>query len=178
MLVLKVMGLLLLLAIAVVLVLALRQPRAFSVSRSALIDAPAGHIYPLIVDFHRWPAWSPWEHIDPAMKRTYEGPDAGKGAIYAWEGNRQVGAGRMEITDAVAPERVIIDLHFFKPVEGVNVTEFALEPRGNATQVTWTMRGPNRFVSKLMGVFVNMDQMVGSMFEAGLGKLKLQAEAR
>ena len=130
----------------------------------------------MLVDFRQWPAWSPWEKLDPDMKRTLSGPASGPGATYAWQGSSKVGAGRMEIKEVTAPSKVEIQLDFIKPFEGHNVTDFTLVPRGDATEVTWLMRGPAPFVSKLMGVFVDMDKMIGKDFEAGLANLKAASE--
>ncbi len=130
----------------------------------------------MLVDFRQWPAWSPWEKLDPDMKRTLSGAASGTGATYAWEGSSKVGAGRMEIKEVNAPSKVTIQLDFIKPFEGHNVTDFTLAPRGDATEVTWLMRGPAPFVSKLMGLFVDMDKMIGKDFEAGLANLKAASE--
>jgi len=173
---LKIIGIVVALAVAGILVAAAMQPDSFSVTRSITINAPAGRVYPHIVDFRAWANWSPWEKLDPAMKRTFTGSESGKGAAYEWDGNSKVGAGRMEITDAVAPGRVVVALHFLKPMEANNVAEFNLDPRGETTQVTWTMRGPSSFVTKLFGVFVSMDRMLGGYFETGLASLKAVAE--
>jgi len=159
-----------------VLVVAAMRPDTFSVQRSASIEAPAEKIYPMLIDFRQWPAWSPWEKLDPEMKRTLTGPTSGPGATYAWEGSSKVGSGRMEIKEVTAPGQVRIQLDFIKPFEGHNVTDFALVPRGDTTEVTWLMRGPAPFVSKLMGVFVDMDKMIGKDFEAGLANLKATVE--
>ena len=112
------------------------------------------------------------------MKRTYSGAASGKGAVYAWEGNRNVGSGRMEITEASPSSKVMIQLDFIKPFEGHNITEFTLQPAGGATNVTWTMQGPSPFITKVMGVFINMDKMIGRDFEAGLANLKSVAEGK
>jgi len=159
-----------------VLVVAAVRPDDFSVQRSASIQAPPEKIYPMLADFRQWPAWSPWEKLDPEMKRTLGGPASGPGATYAWQGSSKVGAGRMEIKEVTAPAQVRIQLDFIKPFEGHNVTDFAIVPRGDTTEVTWLMRGPAPFVSKLMGVFVDMDKMIGKDFETGLANLKAAAE--
>jgi uncharacterized protein YndB with AHSA1/START domain len=152
------------------------RPDTFSVERSATIKAPPEKIYPQLADFRQWPAWSPWEKRDPAMKRTVSGAPIGKGAVYAWEGNRDVGKGRMEITESSAPTKLAIRLDFLEPFESRNTTLFTLAPRGDATDVRWTMSGPSTFMTKLMQVFVSMDEMVGKDFEAGLANLKTVAE--
>jgi hypothetical protein len=152
------------------------RPDSFMVRREAAIKAPAEKIYPLISDFNRWSAWSPYEKKDPAMKRSFSGPGAGKGAVYAWEGNKDVGAGRMEIAEAAAPSRVSLKLDFSRPFEAHNRVDFTLEPKGAATQVTWAMQGPMPFISKVICLFVDMDRMVGADFEAGLANLKAIAE--
>ena len=162
--------------IAGILVFAATRPDSFSVQRTTTIHAPADKVFAMINDFHRWGEWSPWEKHDPEMKRTFTGPNAGPGTIYEWIGNSKVGAGRMEILKAVPASKVDIKLDFIKPFEGHNVAEFTLTPQGENTQVDWVMHGPAPFVTKLMGVFVSMDSMIGKDFEAGLANMKGAAE--
>ncbi|CAG1009076.1 hypothetical protein BURK1_03613 [Burkholderiales bacterium] len=160
---------------AAVVVLAMRKPDTFSVRRTASIEAPPERIAAHIADFKRWIDWSPFEKLDPAMRRAFSGPAAGKGSVYAWEGRGKVGAGRMEIAEA-SPSRITILLDFEKPIEGRSIAAFTLEPRGDATEVTWSMDGPNPFVAKVMQVFVDTEAMLGRDFEAGLADLKAAAE--
>lgn len=163
-------------AIAVVLILAARKPDSFQVTRSTSIAAAPETVFALIADFRRWTAWSPWENKDPAMTRTYGTATSGVGAEYAWAGNKDVGKGRMRITEASPPSRVVLALDFEAPFEAHNTVEFTLTANGPATDVTWTMRGPTPFMAKVVHVFMNMDRMVGGDFEAGLAKLKAVAE--
>lgn len=174
---LKLLALLLLAAVAVVFVLASRKPDTINVQRTAHIQAAPERILPLLSDFHShaWGAWSPYETKDPDMQRTLSGAASGVGAIYEWHGDRNIGAGRMEITEAAA-DRVLIKLDFKEPFEAHNIAEFTLQPQSEATQVTWSMRGPANWISKLLGVFIDMDTMIGRDFEAGLDKLKTLAE--
>jgi uncharacterized protein YndB with AHSA1/START domain len=162
--------------VAAVLLFAATRPDNFSVERTASIKAPPEKIFPLITNLHSWGSWSPWENMDPAMKRTYSGAASGKGAVYAWQGNSKVGEGRMEITDVSPPSEVTIKLDFVKPFEGHNIAEFKLEPKGDSTNVTWTMYGPTAYVAKVIGIFVSMDSMIGKEFETGLANLKTVAE--
>ena len=164
------------LAIAIVLIIAATKPNTFSVQRATLVKAPAEKIFPFINDFHQWGSWSPYEHKDPAMKRTYGGAASGKGAVYAWDGDRNVGSGRMEILDASAPAKIVIKLDFFTPFEGHNTAEFTMLPQGDATNLTWLMHGPAPFMAKIMHVFMNIDRMVGKDFEIGLANLKRLTE--
>jgi hypothetical protein len=163
-------------AVAIVLILAATKPGTFSVRRAISVRAPADKIFPLINDFHQWKSWSPYENKDPAMKRSYSGAASGKGAVYGWEGNKNVGSGRMEILDALVPSKIVIKLDFFTPFEGHNTAEFSLLPQGDATAVTWRMHGPAPFMSKVMQVFMNLDHMIGKDFEIGLANLKNLAE--
>ncbi|MEA2822809.1 MAG: hypothetical protein QOJ86_4813 [Bradyrhizobium sp.] len=163
-------------AVAIVLILASRKPDTFRVQRAAAIHAPPEKIFPLIADFHQWRAWSPYEDRDPDLQRSYSGAASGRGAVYAWEGNRNVGAGRMEILDAPAPSKVVIKLDFLKPFEGHNTAEFTFVPQGDTTNVTWLMHGPAPLLSKVMQVFMNMDNMIGKDFAAGLANLKRVTE--
>jgi hypothetical protein len=159
-------------AIAIVVVLAAAKPVSFGVRREISVKAPPDKIFPLINDFHQWKSWSPYENKDPAMKRSYSGAASGKGAVYGWEGNKNVGSGRMEILDAATPSKIIIKLDFFAPFEGHNTAEFTMLPQGEATLVTWLMHGPAPFMHKVMQVFMNLDNMIGKDFEVGLVNLK------
>ncbi len=172
----KILALVVVVLIAGVLIFAMTKPDTFSVQRSTTIKAPPEKIFAVLNDFKRWPDWSPWEKLDPSMKRTLGGAASGQGATYAWEGNSKAGQGRMEIIESVPPRKVGIQLDFIKPFEGHNVAEFTLAPQGDATQVNWVMRGPTPFVSKLMQVFVSLDTMIGKDFEEGLANLKVLTE--
>src|SRR5438874_7222816 len=172
----KTIAIAIVLLIAGVLLFAATRPDTFRVQRSTSIKAPPAKIFSYINEFDRWAAWSPYEKLDPAMKRTRSGPAAGQGAIYEWEGNDKVGKGRMEIAEASPPSKVAIKLDFIKPFEAHNVAEFTLQPKDDGTHVTWVMYGPAPYVSKLMGLFFNMDRMIGKDFEAGLANLKSLTE--
>ena len=147
----------------------------FRVARSIHIDAPAAEIFPHIDDFHAWVGWSPFEKMDAVMQKTYSGAARGVGAQYAWVG-KKAGAGSMEILKSDLPSRVVIDLKFTKPFKANNMAEFTLEPKGDTTQATWAIYGPSAFVTKVMGLFFDMDTMIGKDFEAGLADLKAAAE--
>jgi uncharacterized protein YndB with AHSA1/START domain len=159
-----------------ILTYAATRPDAFRVQRSAAIKAPPDKIYALIVDLHGWQSWSPYEKKDPAMKRTFSGAASGKGAVYEWEGNKNVGTGRMEIIEASAPSKVAIKLDFLKPFEGHHTAEFTMVPSGDNTTVTWAMYGSSPFMMKVMGIFMNMDSMIGDDFAVSLANLKAVAE--
>lgn len=162
--------------ILIVLALAAIQPATFSVTRSIAIKAPAERIQPLISDFHNWPQWSPWEKLDPAMKRTFSGATKDLGAVYAWEGNKDVGRGRMEVVSLTQPTKVGIKVNFYVPMESAAMTDFVLDQKGDTTTVSWTMSGETEFAAKLMTIFVSMDSMIGRDFEHGLAQMKVVAE--
>jgi uncharacterized protein YndB with AHSA1/START domain len=163
-------------AVIAVLAYAATKPDTFRVARSASIKAPPEKIFALISNLRGWGAWSPYEKRDPEMKRTFSSAESGKGAAYAWDGNKNVGAGRMEIIDASPPSRIVIKLDFLRPFEAHNTAEFTMEPKGDSTTVTWAMHGPSLFVGKVMRIFIDMDRMVGKDFEDGLANLKAAAE--
>ena len=162
--------------LATVLLYATTRPDTFRVQRSTTIKTTPEKVYAIITDLRRGIEWSPYEQRDPAMKRTISGPAQGVGATLEWDGNADVGAGRMEITSATPPSKVVLDLEFFRPFACRNVAEYTLEPAGDSTKVTWAMHGPNLYVGKLMGLFIDMDTMVGTDFETGLANLKSLAE--
>lgn len=162
--------------VAALLLYAATRPSTFRVQRATTIRAAPEKIFALIDDLHAWAAWSPWEKLDPDMRRIFNGAGRGVGSHYAWEGNKKVGAGSMEITGAEAPARITIKLDFLRPFEGHNIAEFSLTGGSEGTAVIWSMQGPNPFMFRLVGIFLNLDRLIGKDFEAGLANLKALAE--
>jgi hypothetical protein len=164
------------LVLLIVLIVAACRPDEFTVQRSIEIRAPADRIFDLIQDFRQWPKWSPWEKLDPNLKRTFSGAESGRGSVYEWEGDKRVGAGRMEIMDCVPHSRIDIKLTFLRPFKAENRTIFDITPIDGASRVVWEMKGTNNLMFKVMGLVMNMDKMVGTDFEKGLAALKAEAE--
>lgn len=169
-------------AIAVVALVALvavaaLQPSDLHVSRSATIAAPASEVFAQVNDFRRWSAWSPYEKKDLGMKKTYAGAPRGTGAVYTWNGNQEVGAGSSTIVESRENELVRIKLEFIRPFTCTSTAEFTFEPQGRQTIVTWSLSGKNSVMGKAMGLFINMDKMIGGDFEKGLADLKQVVEA-
>ena len=162
--------------VGLLLIVVATRPADFTVQRSAVIAAPAATVHALVNDFHRWADWSPWDKMDPAMKKTIEGPPSGPGAKYAWSGNDKVGEGRMTIVDSRPGASVEIKLEFLKPFAATNQTIFTFQPEGTGTRVQWTMNGHNDFMGKAFTLFMDMDGMVGPDFEKGLASMKGLAE--
>jgi hypothetical protein len=168
---LTVAGLVIVFAIVVAL-----QPSEFRVTRQLVMTGSPAAVFSQVNDLHRWPAWSPWEKLDPAMKRRFDGASSGVGASYRWEGNNEVGSGRMTITESRPNEVVQLKLEFYKPMAGESMTEFTFKPQGRDTTVTWEMTGKNNFIGKAVCLFVNMDKTIGGQFEQGLTALKTLVE--
>lgn len=163
------------LALAGLLLFAATRPDTFSLQRSIVIQAPPDKLHALINELRQFNTWNPYDKKDPAMQGRYSGPAAGPGARYAFKGNKEVGEGSLEIT-ASTPTQVTMRLDMSAPMQASNTIDFTLVPRGSATEVTWAMQGACPFVAKLMGVFINMDAMIGRDFETGLDSLKAVAE--
>ena len=150
----------------------------FTVERSIHIAAPADVVFGFIDDFHGWVDWSPWENVPgDNLTKAYSGAERGVGAAYAWTG-RKTGQGRMEITQSTPSSRIVIDLQFLKPFNQRNDTVFALTPADGGTTITWSMTGKHNLMSKVMGLFMSMDKMVGGSFAQGLASLKAISEAK
>jgi uncharacterized protein YndB with AHSA1/START domain len=173
----KLLGLVALVVVAFLVYVATRSS-TYRVERSTVISAPADAVYPLLADFRRWAEWSPWEKLDPAMKKEFQGSAGAPGASYHWTGNDKVGEGRMTITEASAPGHIAYRLEFLKPWQSVSTTVFELAPEGAGTRVSWTMAGAVGFTEKMFSVFMDMDAMIGKDFETGLATLKSVAERR
>lgn len=162
--------------VAAVLVYAAKQPDTFEIRRTASIKAAPEKIFPFLNDFQQSMAWSPYERKDPAMKRSFSGAASGKGSVYEFEGNKEVGAGRLEILDSIPDSKVTLRLDMYKPFKGSNTIEYIMEPKGETTDVTWAMHGQAPFISKVICLFMDMDKMVGKDFETGLASLKALVE--
>jgi len=163
--------------LVVFVVIVAMQPAAYRITRTATMSVPPADVFAQVNDLHKFQDWSPWAKLDPGLKQTYDGASAGTGAIYSWEGNKKVGAGRMTITDSRTNELVSMKLEFLKPFASVATTDFAFKPEGNQTSVTWSMAGENNFMAKAFCLFMNMDKMVGGDFERGLAQLKSLVES-
>jgi uncharacterized protein YndB with AHSA1/START domain len=175
---LKTVGIILVVLLGALLLMASRQPDAFAIERSVVISAPAEVIYPKIADLHQWTSWSPYEKFDPQMKKVHNGTPGATGASYYWSGNSKAGEGTMTVRELMPPSKITMQLDMLKPLEGHNVVEFNLEPTDGGTRVTWAMRGPNSYLSKVVGLFMNMDTMIGKDFEDGLASLKTNVETK
>ena len=162
-------------ALAVLIGLASTKPDVFRVVRKITIKASPEKIHPYLSDLKRGMEWSPWEKKDPQMKKTFSGPEQGVGSAYEWDGNKEIGAGRLEIL-SIAPEKIVMKLEFFRPMKGVNTVEYTLVPLGEYTEVSWAMFGPTPFIGKIFSVIIDCDAMVGTEFESGLSTLKTLCE--
>lgn len=167
----KIISVVLLCLIAAILGFAATKPDSFRYERKIVINASPAEVQAVLNDLRSGEKWSPWEKKDPEIKRTYSGAENGVGAIYEWDGDHNVGKGRMEIIEST-PEKVVTKLNFIEPFEGENTGEFLLVPQGKATEVTWAMYGPQPYFAKLMSVFINCEKMVTREFDAGLADLK------
>mgnify|MGYP006323287413 FL=1 len=164
------------LLIAAILIYAATKPDSFRIARSTTIKAPSEKVFALINDYKQWEAWSPWEKIDPALKRTYSGAASGVGAIYEWSGNKDIGQGRMEIVESTPSTKVSLKLDFITPFEAHNMVDFTLAQQGDTTTITQAMYGPSPYLSKLMTIFFSMEKMVGGKYEEGLANIRAIAE--
>lgn len=166
------------LAVVVILALASRKPDTFHVERKVTVAAAPEKVFPYLEDPQKALEWSPWEKKDPNIKKTFSGAAKGKGAVYAWEGNKEVGSGQLTITAVEPNKSVTMDLDFKTPMEGHSVAKYALSAAAGGTEVLWSIEGPNSFPSKVMCVFMDMDKMIGGEFEKGLGALKAIVEKK
>lgn len=173
---LKTVGVILAVLLAALLLMASRQPDSFLVERAVIIAAPPEAIYPKIADLHQWSPWSPYEKLDPQMKKVFNGTPGAAGASYYWSGNSQAGEGTLTVRELMPPSKITMQLDMLEPMEGHNVIEFTLEPTDGGTRVTWAMRGANAFPSKVISLFMNMDTLIGTDFADGLASLKTTVE--
>lgn len=164
--------------LVVLVVVIIIQPSEYRVSRTLTMTAPASEVFAQLNDFHRWEAWSPWAKLDPKATVSFEGPAAGKGAIFAWSGNSKVGEGRMTLVESTPDNLVRARTDFVKPFIGSSYSEFVLRPEGSGTAVSWTMFGQNDFIGKAMCLVISMDKMLGGEMDKGLASIKGQVEAK
>lgn len=161
--------------ITIVLIYAATKPNTFHVERTIDVKAPPEKLFALVNDFHQWEAWSPYNK-DPAMKKTFSGSASGKGAMYAWEGNKDVGRGEITITDTTPPKVIEMALHMIEPFEGRNHVVLSFDAKGDTTTVTWALEDQHTYLLKIISTFLNLDRMIGKDFEVGLARLKTAAE--
>ena len=163
-------------ALALLVIVVAMQPATFHIERSINMAAPPEAAFAQVNDFHAWSGWSPWEKLDPNLKRSYDGPPAGVGAKYAWVGKKEVGEGRMTIEKS-EPSQIVIKLEFLKPFAATNTATFSFVKTAEGNKTTWAMDGEKNFVAKAFHMVMNMDKMIGPDFERGLASMKAAAEA-
>lgn len=152
------------------------RPNTFHIERSAQVKASPQVAFSLVNDLHQWVHWSPFEKLDPNMKKTFEGPAAGPGAIYEWSGNDKAGHGRMTILESKPNDMISIDLQFFRPFKAKNLATFLFVPADGGTRVTWAIDGEKNFAVKMVHLFMDMDKMLGKEFDEGLANLNRVAQ--
>jgi uncharacterized protein YndB with AHSA1/START domain len=152
------------------------RPADYRVDRKMSMKAPPSKVFEHLNDFRKWEDWSPWAKIDKNATATFEGPEKGKGAVFKWAGNSEVGKGKMEILESEPDKLVRIKLDFIEPREGTGTTEFTLVPKGEDTEVTWSMYGKHDFMGKAVCLFMNLDKMIGEKYEEGLANIKKVVE--
>lgn len=157
--------------IAIILVVASFQSDDLNVTRSATIPAAPEAVFKVVNDFRQWDAWSPWAKLDPAMKKTLEGPPEGVGAVYKWSGNNEVGEGSTKLVESKPNEKIGMKLEFVRPFEGSSDVQFTFVPEGAGTKVTWAMQSKKPFIGKVAGLFMDCDKMCGDQFVEGLDNL-------
>jgi uncharacterized protein YndB with AHSA1/START domain len=165
-------------AVAAFMLYATTRPDSFHIERTVRINAAPAAIYPYMSDFHKGKLWVPYEQKDPGMKRTFSGAESGKGSIYEFAGNKNVGQGRLEIVEATAPTHVVLTLDMTEPMQAHNRVDYTIVPMDNGSQVTWAMSGTCGYLGKLVGIFMNVDKMVGKDFTTGLANLKTLVESK
>jgi len=149
------------------------QPDELNIERTTTIAAPARAVFDQVNDLHKWDNWSPWAKLDPAAKVSFEGAQAGQGAVFKWAGNDKIGEGMMTVTESRPGDLVKIKAEFFKPFEGSNVSEFSFKPNGSGTAVTWSVTGRNdNFFVKAICLVMNMQKTLGGEMEKGLAQMK------
>jgi hypothetical protein len=162
--------------VAILVIVVSMQSNEFRIERSGIINAPPSTVFPHVNDFHLWQEWSPWAKRDPNCQIAYDGPDSGEGAKFWWNGNKEVGEGRMTIIESTPEKIVAIRLEFIKPFKAINTAEFKFKPVATGTEVNWAMTGKNNFVGKAFHMLIDCDKMVGKDFEQGLANLRAVAE--
>ena len=153
------------------------RPTDFRVQRSAHVSAPPPVVFSIINDLHQWGRWSPYDKRDPNMKKAFDGPAEGPGSVYTWNGNNEVGEGRLTIQESKPGELVRMKLEFSRPFKATNEVNFKLVPSEGGTRISWIMDGKHNFMMKAMSLFMNMDKMIGTDFEQGLANLNTAARS-
>ena len=153
------------------------QSPDYVISREITIQAPAAKIFPYLNSQRLAQAWGPWMDVDPTAKMVLSGPEEGVGARTSWSGAKQLGTGSALITESVPGQRVHIRLEYTEPMEMIQESDYIIRSSGDQSVVIWRVTGKNGLISRAMGLLVDVDKMVGGMFELGLSKLKKVVES-
>jgi hypothetical protein len=154
------------------------RPGQFHYERNGVINASADKIFPYLSSFKEGAAWSPYEKKDLQMKKIFTGTDGQVGATMAFEGNKEVGSGKLEMLKIVPNEVVEIRLTMLEPVRGESLVQYKLTPVDGGTQFSYSMSGESGFLGKLMSTVIDCEKMVGDDFSIGIANLKTLVESK
>jgi hypothetical protein len=156
-----------------VIILALVAPKAYTLSRSIIIDRSIEDVFKYLKLIKNQNEWSPWKKKDPNMTQEFVGEDGKVGFISKWKGNKDVGEGEQEIMTIIENESIETQLRFFKPWKSQSIGTLLVDKvEDDKTMVTWGFSGKNPIPFNIFMLFFNMDKTVGKDFEEGLNDLK------
>jgi hypothetical protein len=163
------------LLVGLVLLFVASQPTRYIITHQITIEAPVAKVIKQVNDFHNWVDWSPWEKMDPSIKRTYEKPETGVGAVCNWVGNDSVGTGKMVITESDI-SHINVELDYQFPPIGKLFYRFDFTPNNKETLVSWQLYGDDDFSDKLNHLISGRDKTVDAYLANGLAQLKAITE--
>lgn len=140
----------------------------YSVSRK--LNAPIDKVFPYLSNIKLGSEWSPFEKVDPNMKKEYVG------SKLIFEGNKDAGAGSVEILKVVPNELVELKLIMTAPLKAENKIEYRVVPEDGGTRFTWSMSGDGGYITKLMTVFMDCEKMITDQFNKGMDNLQAIVE--
>lgn len=167
----------LLVLIGILLLVALFVPTEIEVKRTSNIARAQTEVFAYIRLLKNQPKYGVWWKADPNMKITTSGTDGRVGFVHAWDSkDENVGAGQQKILKLNADSlqsRMDIELKFIRPFESTNPSFIQTSQTApQQTKVTWSITSKMPYPFNLMGVAMNMEEMLGKDLEKGLKDLK------
>ena len=163
--------------VALLFIIGLFTRKDYSVQREIIINKPTSEIFNYLKFLKNHDKFNKWLKTDPNMKKSFTGLDGTVGFVYAYNGNKDVGSGELQITGLKENESINIQLHFISPFESVNNSPYALQAVSeNQTKVKWTMEGRFNYPKNIALLFLNLDKFLGKDVQLSLENLKAELE--
>ncbi len=146
--------------------------------KSITINAPVEKVWQQTNTLKAMDQWSPWNDLDPGMKKDWSGTTGQPGERVCWDSekdNAGKGCQQVKKVDA-ADKRIDTEIKFLTPYESEANAYVKIVPEGSGSKATWGFTSKIPYPFTVMKLFMNMEDAIGKDYQKGLSRLKELSE--